>query len=1589
MVDVNGYFYSSFMYLRKFVKILTRTLLALLMLLLLLYALLHFSPVQTWLVKQVTTQLSAKLKTRVHINRVDFSFFDKMQIEGVLVEDHAKDTLLYAGVAEVKLTDWFFLKDKITLHYIGLEDATIHLNRKEINWNYQFLIDYFGNDTSNVKTRSKFVFDFREVHLKRVKFLQTDQWVGKDMEVFTDKADFEIQEADLAHQKLLIRSASVYRPFVAISNYDGKRPANYQKPVTNVAQKNTEALGWTIIANQIMIHEGVFEHDNITGRDPLPGYFDGDHLLFTAIRANLNAVKFSGDSLTSLVDLSTMERSGLLVKKLFAKATITGEQMEFAQLDLETNESHLKDYFAMRYDSFNYDMNRFISNVQMEARFKNSVLSSNDLSFFDPSLKSWNRKFYFSGDAKGTVDHFAASNLQLVSGNTSITGAVDMRGLPDINSTFIDIRSKELQTDYTEIASFIPSLKNITQPNLRLLGKISWQGHFTGFLDDFVAFGTVKTDLGTLNADLNMKLPATGKPQYTGKLQTMDFNLGLLTNNKQIGNITLDGKIKGTGFTLKDLNADFEGTIQKLDFNGYRYQQIFANGNFVNNRFTGHLTIDDPNLQIRNMDGTLSLLGDEIDFNLNADLKYANLKEINLSKEQLNLSGLFSLNFTGNNIDNFLGTARIYDASLNHDSVHLSFDSLTLKSTIQNNQKQLSLQSNEIDAVLTGSFRIVELPDAFRVFLANYYPAYITPPKRSLSNQDFSFHIQTKEAEAYFQLLDKKISGFNNSSLSGRLDLAGSALEVKANVPYFGYDGKTFTNTILNGNGNRDTLTTSIRVDDIAINDSLHFPATSLQLISNNDLSAIQLRSSVGNALNQAELNANVKTYSDGVKIHFFPSSFILNNQKWLIEKDGELTFRKNLLDANEIRLVHDDQRISFATEMDDITDQTHVVAKLEKLNLVDFLPFVLKDPELKGALTGTATIRDPFGKLSIDFMGNADSLTMNDKYVGNVMIKGSANTFTGMIKYEAESKDTTNSFSLKGTYHINDSSDRQLDANLNAEHLNLSILEPYLGAVFSEMEGDVATNLKLSGNSEHQYLTGKVDIRDAVVKVGYTQCRYWISDQSLTLQNDLIDLGLIRLKDSMARTATISGKIRHRLFDQLLFENIKLETGKLALMNTTKYDNNQFYGNITGRAKLSINGPLTNLLMTIDGEPSILDSSHIYLPTTSGKESNQVDYIDFIQYGSEMAEQRISAGTNIIVNLNVKANPACKVDVILDEETGDILKGQGNGLISIRVGNNEPLSMRGNYELTKGEYTFNFQTFFKKPFTLNKGNITWNGDPYEAIISIDAEYLAKNVDISGLSTSGGFKQKEDITIIAHLTGVLQKPYVQFEFLLPERSEARRDDIIVKRLADFKNDENEMNKQVASLLLFNTFIIGNQNFLTEGGGGSLFTSITSTIGGMISSLLTNFFNRELERATNGVLSTYIDINPTLDLQKSAAQLQANVRAGLKILFSNRLIMLVGGNLDYNNSTYAQQLDRRGLVTPDITIEWLINKDGTLRVVGFNRSSIDFTLNQRNRSGLQLTYRKDVNKVIDIFKSKRKLLAEEKKTDLPIITTISP
>ena len=83
---------------------------------------------QNWLVRQVTKKLSRDLQSRISIKHVNIGFFNYLNLEGVLVEDQKRDTLLAAGLVQVRITDWFFFKDKADLKYIGLENAVITVN---------------------------------------------------------------------------------------------------------------------------------------------------------------------------------------------------------------------------------------------------------------------------------------------------------------------------------------------------------------------------------------------------------------------------------------------------------------------------------------------------------------------------------------------------------------------------------------------------------------------------------------------------------------------------------------------------------------------------------------------------------------------------------------------------------------------------------------------------------------------------------------------------------------------------------------------------------------------------------------------------------------------------------------------------------------------------------------------------------------------------------------------------------------------------------------------------------------------------------------------------------------------------------------------------------------------------------------------------------------------------------------------------------------------------------------------------------------------------------------------------------------------
>ncbi len=1550
---------------------------SLLLLLFSVWGLIQMQPVQNYLVKKVTTILSNKLKTKVEIKHVDFSLFNKMLIEGFLVQDQKKDTLLYAGMAKVNITDWFFLKDKATLSYLALKNTVVNLNRTDSVWNYKYLIDYFSSPSPSASGKKGLQFDFKNIELENIRFNKVDKWIGQDLKVSITNAAISADSMDLTGKFFAINSITLNRPVFSQNNYTGNRPANYKRAQSAMVNTIPPAYkwnndGWLFTVNNIAISNGSFKNERETERLPYTDRFDGQHLLFASINGTLKNVRFQKDTLNAAVDLATKERCGFTIKKIAALMQFTPELMEFKNLNLQTNTSRLGNYYAMRYQNFNSDMSDFLHSVLLDGKFENSKITSSDIAFFAPQLKTWNREFDITGTARGTIDNLVTKNMMIKSGNTFVDGNISLRGLPNIENTFIDFTSRNLVTNYSDLTTIIPALKKVTQPNLNRLGNISFKGSFTGFINDFVTYGNINTNLGNITADVNMKLPKNQAAIYSGKIFSPGFKLGQFINNNALANIALDGTINGSGFNLNELKAGFKGNVKEIDFSGYTYNNISIDGAFNKKLFSGSGSVNDPNLKLENFSGTIDLNNKIPAFNFNAALKKANLKKLRLSNDDFELAGNFNLNFTGRNIDDFLGSVRVSNAILEHNKTRLSFDSLAVQSYISNGVKHLSFQTNEAEGNVAGNFKILELPDAFSVFLSRYYPAYINKPKRKLSNQDFTFFIKTKNADEYVQLLDKKLKGFNDATFSGSLNLAQNELNFNAYIPAFEYDKKLFNNLDIKSSGNADTLTTIVSAGDVVLNDSLHFPGTNLIIKSHNDISQLQLKTSASKTLSEAELNATVQTLSDGVKIHLSPSSFIVNDKKWQLEKDGELTIRKSYIDASEVKFIQGNQEITISTEMaENGTDNTNVVARLKKVNINDFTPLFLKNPRLEGLVNGTVTLSDPFGKPVIEFDADAENLRVDDKLIGNTKLLGDVNTITGLVtgKGNANSVDNKFSFDLKYNYK-DDSSANRIDIGFLAERFNIDLLNNYLGGIFSDIKGNAESTLRISGGKNKTDITGSVTVTDGSLKVNFTQCKYKFSNETIIFNPGEIDLGNLKLTDTLGNAGIASGKMLHNVFDKFYFDNLQFKTGegnskgKMLLLNTTAKDNSQFYGKVIGNATMNLNGPVTDMKMKITGEPSLTDSSHIFLPTGDSKESSTIDYIEFIQFGTVMEDVKSKQGTNILVDMDIKANPACKIDVILDEATGDIIKGQGNGILNIKVGTRERLTMNGRYDITQGEYKFNFQTILNRYFSINKGSITWTGDPFEAQINIDAEYLAPKVSLENIysSSSESYQQQSDLFIIAHLTNTLSSPRIRFEFKLDENNDYSRNTIVLENLKRFERDTSEMNRQVASLLLFNTFINSEKGGL----GSSTASFLSGTVGQLLSSYLNNQLTRFFQRIfKDPTITPYFSLNSNYDITNPELvnALRASGNVGIKkVYLDGRLIVSLAGAIDYNNP-YLLQLRSTAnvLLTPDITVEYILSKNGKLRIVGFKKTSVDATLGQRSKAGLRLSYQKEFDK----------------------------
>jgi hypothetical protein len=164
--------------------------------------------------------------------------------------------------------------------------------------------------------------------------------------------------------------------------------------------------------------------------------------------------------------LTLEEKSGFYVKNLTSNVTIDTNQVLAQNLHLKTGHSDLKDYFRMKFKSFS-DFDEFNTKVYMDGDFKSSRISSADIAYFTSGLEKVSFDLGLDGRAHGPVSNLKSKGVTITGGQaTFIKGDFNLRGLPDWDNTFLELKFEQIASNKKDIDYLISHFSG--QPNLKV-----------------------------------------------------------------------------------------------------------------------------------------------------------------------------------------------------------------------------------------------------------------------------------------------------------------------------------------------------------------------------------------------------------------------------------------------------------------------------------------------------------------------------------------------------------------------------------------------------------------------------------------------------------------------------------------------------------------------------------------------------------------------------------------------------------------------------------------------------------------------------------------------------------------------------------------------------------------------------------------------------------------------------------------------------------------------------------------------------------------------------------------------------------------
>ena len=1411
-----------------------------------------------------------------------------------------------------------------------------------------------------------------------------------DANLNLNKFLIEMDKIDLKNQKIGIKSIDLSDTYAGLKL---NKPKTVVKAVVKAVKKldtivaspkNTK--GWSATLGKVTFSNDDIKFDN-DAQTPITKGLDFGHMHIHNLNAEAENISYSPDTLSGNINSFTFnERSGLAIKRFHTKFFYGATNAYLNDLLVETPSSVIQKQVQVNYPSIDA-ISKNIGVLRVNANVDGSRISLKDVLLLMPTMAgmepfkhSPNSVFRIDGRVNGQVNNLNIPELEIRGlNNTHIKASARLRGLPDMNKAYFDINLADFNTNATDIVKLVPA--GTIPASVSIPASMNLKGTFKGGMYNFNTKMNLRSTYGAMDLVASLKNGNNkNRASYSANIKANQLNVGaLIRQPKMVGMVTMSANVKGVSLDPKKASLQFNGKVAQAYVKGYNYKNLLLKGTATNGNYNVTSTMRDPNISFK-LDAKANLNKKYPSIKTNLVLDSLNLQALHFSTEPMRMHVKVVADVPTADPDYLNADVKINDLLVVSKDQRIRIDSITLISKATADSSALRLKTPFLTARMSGKYKLTQVGYAMQDVINKYFDTSLGAAKPKIkpkyTPQQFTFALAVTQTPVVNQFMPT-LKRLDPVRINGRFNSSTGEFTVLGTIPKVVYGTNVINNGKLNINTNNNALNYSLAFDEVKVSSSLDLLYPSITGAAKDNKLGINLQVRDDKRKERYRIAGTFSALPNEYQFSFLQDGVMFNYIKWAVNADNSLQFGSKGILAHDFTITNSNQVLSVNSTSAEYNSPLKVsfrdfhIETLTRMAQQDSL-------QVGGVINGDANISDFQKSMKFTTALKISDFSFKGDTVGNIALNVN-NQAADAYAVKMSITGKGNQVDMQGLYYTSPAS--KLDLDLNIVKLNMKSIEGFSFGSIRRATGVISGDLRITGTTAAPVVRGDVNFNKVGFNVSMLNSYFTLPKETITFNEDGILFRDFTLVDSTGNKAVVTGTLYTKTFTSFKF-GLDINATNFRVVNSTAADNKLFYGKLYIDTRMQIRGtqdnPRVDATLTVNDKT---DMTFVLPQTDPGIEDRKgvvevinenAPKLDSIMMARQLDSLKHSSLTGMDVNATININKAAKFTVVIDERNGDVVQLQGQARLNGGIDPSGKVSLTGTYTVEDGSYNLAYATV-KRTFKFKKGSyITWTGDPTMADVNLTAIYVAKvppidlvNQQNDGSTNSTMLKQKLPFNVLLNMKNQLLKPDISFDIVLPDDNYTVSPDIISTvntRLAQIRQDPNEMNKQVLGVLVLGHFI-GDNPLQSQGGG----TGINGAIRNSVSSLLSDQLNKMAGNLIGGVQLSF-DLTSGADYSTGVQQNRTDLNVGLSKQFLNdRLTVTIGNNFNLEGQNQPGQ--KTTDIAGNLSVNYKLTQDGRYMIRAYRKDEFIVVEGQVVETGIGFSLTYEYNRFIELFRKR--------------------